>query len=144
MTDIVTLEARSRMMSSIKSKHTTPELIVRSCAHGLGLRFRLHCRHLPGKPDLVFPRHKTVVFVHGCFWHHHDCKRATIPKTNDEFWLKKFTENKSRDKEKTAQLENFGWRVIEIWECETKHRETLKQRLQELFCIDSKGAQQEP
>jgi DNA mismatch endonuclease (patch repair protein) len=106
-------------MSRIGSKNTSPEVILRRALHRLGLRFRLHGRGLPGKPDLVFPKYKAVVLVHGCFWHHHDgCKIATIPKSNTAFWLEKFRKNVLRDTKVTQSLFDLGWRVFVVWECE--------------------------
>ncbi|WP_254916272.1 very short patch repair endonuclease [Achromobacter denitrificans] len=106
-------------MSKIRGKDTQPELALRKALHRLGLRFRLHGSGLPGRPDLVFPRYKAVVFVHGCFWHRHDgCNIATTPKSNTPFWLEKFDKNVGRDRRVTAQLEELGWRVFVAWECE--------------------------
>ncbi len=109
------------MMSGIRSKNTRPEMIVRSWLHRNGYRFRLHRKDLPGKPDVVLPKYKTVIFVHGCFWHRHEgCKKATTPKNNKEFWEKKFSENMERDKVCYLKLKDLGWKVVVIWECETK------------------------
>lgn len=119
MTDIVSPAKRSQMMSGIRGKNTKPELLVRSYLHRKGLRYRLHAK-LPGKPDLVFPKHRTVVFVHGCFWHRHqDCKYATIPKSNAEFWQTKFVANVKRDALVQEQLTALGWRVLVVWGCQT-------------------------
>ena len=131
--DIVPPEVRSRMMRGIQGKDTRPERSVRSAAHHLGLRFRLHVRELPGRPDLVFPRYRTVIFVHGCFWHRHDCGLAATPKTREEFWQKKFVANVSRDARKREDLERAGWRVVEIWECETRDPVALSLRLSAIF-----------
>lgn len=131
--DFVSPEVRSQMMASVRSTNTNPERIVRSCAHDLGLRFRLHCCGLPGRPDIVFRRHDTVIFVHGCFWHRHSCRRATVPKTRTAFWVAKFADNQKRDREVRALLESLGWRVIEIWECETADRAALRRKLSRLF-----------
>lgn len=131
--DIVSPSQRSRMMSSIGSKDTTPELVVRSVAHGLGLRFRLHDSNLPGRPDLVFPRWKTVVLVHGCFWHRHGCHLTATPKSRIEFWQAKFAANQQRDKRVRAELEVRGWRVLEVWECETRDSEFVKRLLRTHF-----------
>jgi len=120
-------------MRGIRGKDTGPERSVRSAAHRLGLRFRLHVRELPGRPDLVFPRYRTVIFVHGCFWHRHDCGLAATPKTRVEFWQKKFAANVSRDARKREDLERSGWRVVEIWECETHDAVALALRLSEIF-----------
>jgi DNA mismatch endonuclease (patch repair protein) len=119
MVDRVTAERRSALMSSVRGKHTTPELVVRKAAHRLGLRFRLHDRRLPGRPDLVFPKWKTAMFVNGCFWHRHsDCKKASNPKTNRSFWRRKFKENIRRDLNSYARLTEMGWKVVILWECE--------------------------
>ena len=127
--DIVSPETRSRMMSGIRSKNTRPELIVRSVVHRLGLRFRLHGKGLPGRPDLVLSRHRTVILVHGCFWHRHTCRLAATPKTRPEFWAAKFDGNVRRDAANKAALERLGWRVIEVWECEVKDLDALRRRL---------------
>lgn len=106
-------------MSRIRSKDTGPELVLRKVLHKLGLRYRLHGAGLPGKPDLVFPRHKTVVFVHGCFWHRHpECNIATTPKSNTQFWIDKFEKNVARDKRASTALAAMGWRIYVVWECE--------------------------
>lgn len=118
MTDIVSKNKRSEMMSGISSKNTQPELTVRKVLHKAGYRFRLHYKALPGKPDLVLPKYKLSIFVHGCFWHRHiGCKYAYQPKTRIEFWEKKFNANVTRDKKNIANLTNGGWRVLIIWEC---------------------------
>ena len=130
MTDIVNAARRSEIMSRIKSRNTKPELIVRRIAHGLGFRFRLHRGDLPGSPDIVFPRYRTVVFVHGCFWHRHDgCRYAYRPKSRIQFWTNKFEENVARDARNEMALRNLGWRVLVIWECETKDRAVVRARL---------------
>ena len=122
--------SRSDIMRAVKRAHTAPEIIVRQELHALGLRFRLHRRDLPGSPDIVLPRLRTVIFVHGCFWHRHsDCRYATTPKTRQEYWLPKFAANIERDVRKEAQLQALGWRVLLVWECETKRREELTLRL---------------
>ncbi len=119
MTDIFTPERRSEIMSSIRSRDTRPELIVRSFLHAMGLRFRLYRRDLPGSPDLVFPKYKFVLFVHGCFWHQHPgCKRARMPSTRRSFWQAKLRRNIERDLEAVRQLRDKGWRVFVLWECE--------------------------
>ena len=128
--DKLTPEERSRNMSRIRSKDTRPERIVRSLLHRLGFRFRLHRGDLPGTPDIVLPRLKTVVFVQGCFWHRHEgCKESTIPKTNTAFWRKKFKINVERDRRAQAALEEAGWRVLVVWGCETKDLNKLAARL---------------
>lgn len=119
MVDFLSPRERSERMSRIRGKDTRPELALRKVLHGLGLRYRLHGKELPGKPDLVFPRYKAVVFVHGCFWHRHPgCNIATTPKSNTAFWVEKFEKNVARDARATAQLEGQGWRVLVAWECE--------------------------
>jgi DNA mismatch endonuclease (patch repair protein) len=109
---------------------------VRRAAHALGLRFRLHKPDLPGKPDLVFPRWRTAVFVHGCFWHSHHCERARIPKTNVGYWTKKLERNTLRDKDCLRRLKKFGWRCAVIWECQAKDRDKLNRILRRLFDAD--------
>jgi len=120
--DVVDRATRSRMMSGIRGKDTKPELVVRSYLHRSGLRFRLRGT-LPGKPDLVLPKYRTAVFVHGCFWHRHpDCRFTTTPASNAKFWRKKFAENVSRDADVQRQLRQLGWRVLVIWACELNER----------------------
>ena len=122
MPDIVDRATRSRMMSGIGGKNTKPEILVRRYLHGAGLRFRLHRAGLPGRPDLVLPRYRAVVFVHGCFWHRHSgCKFAYTPKSNLKFWTTKFRDNVERDIRIVAQLRKLGWRVFVIWECSLTH-----------------------
>jgi DNA mismatch endonuclease (patch repair protein) len=116
-------------MGRVRQKNTKPEMIVRGLAHGLGYRFRLHRRDLPGRPDLVFPKLKRVVFVHGCFWHRHDCSKATMPKSNEAYWQQKFTENIERDKKAIAELLRLGWGSMVVWECETRDVDALTDAL---------------
>lgn len=117
--DIVDAKTRSRMMSNIRGKDTKPELTLRRALHARGFRYRLHIKGLPGHPDLVFPKHRSVVFVHGCFWHRHrGCPKATTPATRVEFWQKKFAGNTERDCRNIDQLRKAGWRVLVVWECE--------------------------
>ena len=117
-------------MSRIRGRDTIPELKVRSTLHRLGYRFRLHTSSLPGRPDIVLPKYKTVVFVHGCFWHRHSgCKYAYSPKSNVEFWREKFEQTVLRDQRKTGELGVLGWMVITIWECETKKPEELERKV---------------
>lgn len=124
--DRISKERRSWNMSRIKGRDTKPEMIVRSALHKLGYRFRLHSRTLPGKPDIVLAKHKTVIFVHGCFWHRHEnCKFAYLPKTRIDFWQQKFLENINRDVQVKLLLENAGWRVLVIWECQTRNIDRL-------------------
>ena len=127
-------EQRSRNMSAIKSKNTKPEIKVRKILHSMGYRFRLHSKNLPGSPDIVLPKYKTVIFVHGCFWHRHEnCKYASTPKTRKEFWNKKFTENKKRDSEIQEKIKILDWRSVVIWECETKNIENLRDKIIDVF-----------
>ncbi|HQC82107.1 MAG TPA: very short patch repair endonuclease [Bacillota bacterium] len=122
MTEKLTKEQRSWNMSRVRSVDTNPEKIVRSWLHLNGWRFRLHDKTLPGSPDIVMKKYGTVIFIHGCFWHSHQgCRRATIPKTNREFWEKKLKGNLERDKKAREQLSQMGWKVIVIWECEVKN-----------------------
>ena len=125
--DIVSPEVRSEMMSGIKGKDTSPELKVRSFLHANGFRFRLHRKDLPGKPDIVLPKYKACVFVHGCFWHRHKgCKLASEPKSREEFWNKKFSENVARDQRNIKALKMAGWRVAILWECGLRKELSLK------------------
>lgn len=118
MTDVVSQAVRSRMMSSIRGRNTRPEMAIRRYLHRCGFRYRLHDRSLPGSPDLVFPRYRTVIFVHGCFWHRHaGCRLATTPASNAEFWLQKLSANAERDQQNLQKLLREGWQVIVIWEC---------------------------
>ncbi|RMB08107.1 very short patch repair endonuclease [Eilatimonas milleporae] len=134
MTDHVTRAKRRAIMQAVRSKNTGPELIVRRAAHGLGLRFRLHRKDLPGTPDLVFPKRRTVIFVHGCYWHRHKgCSKATMPKTNVEFWRDKFERNVARDEQITKALEAAGWRVAVIWQCQAKTIDKARLHLQKIF-----------
>lgn len=131
MTDVVNKKTRSRMMSGIRGKDTKPEMEVRRYLHARGLRFRLHGAKLPGKPDLVFPKYRTALFVHGCFWHRHTgCKFASVPTTRPDFWQRKFSENVERDKRAVERLNLMGWRTLTIWECEVKSGVS---RLEKLF-----------
>ena len=127
-------EQRSRNMSAIKSKNTKPEIAVRKVLHSMGYRFRLHGKDLPGSPDIVLPKYKTVIFVHGCFWHRHEnCKYATTPKTREEFWNNKFRSNVERDLEIQENIKNIKWRSVVIWECETKNIDNLKEKIIDVF-----------
>jgi len=119
---VPTTPQRSRMMSSIRGKNTWPERTLRSFLFTRGFRYRLHVRKLPGTPDLVFPKQRAVVFVHGCFWHRHEgCRYTTIPRTNEEFWQRKFLDNVDRDRRHVEALHALGWRVAVVWECALKH-----------------------
>lgn len=130
MADRLTPEARSRLMAAVKGRDTTPELVVRSLAHSLGYRFRIHRRDLPGSPDLTFPSRRKAVFVHGCFWHRHEgCRKATTPKSNEAFWQAKFARNVARDARNEWDLRAAGWNVLVVWQCETLDRDHLAERL---------------
>lgn len=119
--DIVDTATRSRMMAGIKGQNTQPEMLVRRFLHANGYRFRLHRRDLPGSPDIVLSKFRTCIFIHGCFWHRHPgCRYSTTPKTNSDFWLKKFESNVERDIRVKAALESTGWAVLTFWECQIK------------------------
>ena len=119
MTDIYSKEKRSALMAKVRAKNTRPERTVRSWLHRQGYRFRLHHKDLPGKPDIVLPKYHAVIFVHGCFWHRHQgCRKASTPTTNASMWAEKFRQNMDRDQRKQQELEQLGWRVIVLWQCE--------------------------
>lgn len=121
-------------MSRVPQKDTTPEMRVRHAAHAMGLRFRVHRRDLPGTPDIVFPKHKVVLFVHGCFWHRHPgCPKSSTPKSSVDFWKAKFDRNVERDRQVASELGQLGWRVETLWECETRNAEIVTRRLAEIF-----------
>ncbi len=123
-------------MSRIKGRDTKPEIVVRKLLHGMGFRYRLHGKDLPGKPDLVFPRAKAVLFVHGCFWHMHRCKYGKpVPATNKTFWAEKRRSNVERDQRNRRQLRAAGWRVFEVWECHTRRGETIEAKLRPLTAL---------
>lgn len=139
--DRISPERRSYNMSRIGGKNTAPELIVRRILHGLGFRYRLHRRDLPGTPDLVFPGRRHVIFVHGCFWHRHpDCKYARTPNSNIDFWVKKFETTTARDSRVSDDLAQLGWSATTVWECETRHPKELEKRL--LRALASPGEEQ--
>lgn len=130
MADIFTPKKRSEVMSAIRGRDTRPEREVRSIVHRLGYRFRLNVRGLPGSPDLVLPRLRTVIFVHGCFWHRHvDCRYATTPSTRRRFWQEKFDANVARDQRVARRLRRLGWSVLTVWECQLRRPEALRTRL---------------
>ena len=134
MTDVFTKAKRHEIMASIKAHDTKPEKAVRSIIHRMGFRFSLYRKDLPGKPDIVLPRHDKVVFVHGCFWHGHtNCRKSTIPATNTEFWTDKITKNKIRDMKVKRQLRQAGWQVLVVWECEITRTETLIKKLKKFL-----------
>lgn len=127
--DTISESERSLLMSRIRSKNTKPELAVRSVLHRMGYRFRIHSRMLPGCPDIVLPRHRKIVLVHGCFWHGHNCSIASTPKSRVEYWLPKLERTKMRDKENARELRRTGWHVLELWECEIRRGEGFIKRL---------------
>lgn len=134
MTDIKTTEERSRNMAAIKSNDTKPEMLVRRHLHGFGYRYSLHNKKLPGRPDIVLRRYKTVIFVNGCFWHGHEgCKYYRLPKSNTDFWLTKIAQNRVRDERDIQELCRLGWRVIVIWECELKTEMRRQQTFHKLL-----------
>jgi DNA mismatch endonuclease, patch repair protein len=134
MTDVFTAEKRSAVMARVKSRDTGPERAVRRLLWRLGARYRLDRRDLPGRPDIVLPGRRLAVFVHGCFWHGHDCARgARVPKANRDYWTAKIGRNRMRDVAARAQLEALGWRVEAVWECELKDAPALEQRLARLL-----------
>lgn len=131
MTDVVDAITRSRMMSGIRGRDTAPEMLVRRSLHAAGYRFRLHDRKLSGTPDLVLPRYRALIFVHGCFWHRHSCPFFRLPKTNTSFWQQKIDANVARDEKARMELLGQGWRVATVWECAT--RSLTQERLVELL-----------
>ena len=140
MTDTLTIAERSERMSRVRGKDTKPEMIVRRMVHGMGYRYRLHDRRLPGSPDLVFRSRRKVIFVHGCFWHRHpdpSCKLARMPKSRQDFWGPKLEGNRERDERTRAALDRKGWRQMVVWECECRHEEQLRNKLREFLEDDS-------
>ncbi len=134
MADRISEAHRSWNMSRIKSKNTKPEIKVRSMLHKMGYRFRLHDENLPGKPDIVLKKYKTVIFVHGCFWHRHKgCKFTYMPKSNINFWEKKFKDNVERFKEVKKLLRKAGWRLVVVWGCQIKNKGNLKEKIRKIF-----------
>lgn len=132
--DILTPEQRSRRMSAIRAKGTKPEITIRRFVYSLGYRYRLHAKNLPGKPDLVFKQRKKVIFVHGCFWHHHEnCKKARLPQSRQEYWHKKILANASRDKVNIESLEKMGMKVLVIWECEIEKKDVIENKIRKFL-----------
>ncbi|MFN3727931.1 MAG: very short patch repair endonuclease [Allosphingosinicella sp.] len=132
--DHLSPQDRSENMRRVRGKDTAPEHLVRRALHAMGLRFRLHRRDLPGRPDIVLPRRRTILFVHGCFWHRHSgCRRSSDPATRPDFWTAKFERTVRRDREQVAALRALGWRVEIIWECEARAPDRLRSRLGEIF-----------
>ena len=133
--DVVSSEKRSLMMSGIKGKDTQPEIAVRKFLHANGFRFRLHRKDLPGKPDIVLPKMNTCIFVHGCFWHRHNCKKGRhLPKSNIEFWEEKLGKNKIRDRKNAKALRDLGWQVLTIWECQTGDDSIMERMVNNKLC----------
>lgn len=139
MADVFDSDKRSQIMARVRNKNTTPEIILRSILHRAGYRFRINRTDLPGKPDIVLPKYRTVIFVNGCFWHGHDCKRGHRPQTNTQFWNKKIDKNIERDKMTSNELENLGWRVLTVWQCELKksNQDTLLLRIKSFLSENS-------
>lgn len=129
MADTLTPEERSALMARIRGVDTKPELAVRRALHAQGYRYRLHVRGLPGRPDLVFAKRQAAVFVHGCFWHRHGCRRTTFPKSRQDYWQSKFDANMARDRRNEEALSGDGWRIFVAWECEIEKDTTLMERL---------------
>jgi len=125
LADIVSPEVRSRMMAGIRGKDTKPELALRKALHARGFRYRLHSDHVPGKPDIVLPRYNAVVFVHGCFWHGHDCYLFRLPGTRVDFWREKIGRNRTRDEAVSEELSGLGWRQLAVWECAIRGRNRI-------------------
>ena len=141
MSDVYSAEKRSAVMRRVKGRNTTPELAVRKALTRLGARYRLHRKDLPGKPDIVMPGRELVIFVHGCFWHGHDCARgARVPKQNRDYWVEKVGRNVARDERSRAALVGLGWRMETIWECELKDLAGLDLRLRGLLDLRSNAA----
>lgn len=140
MVDSISPAERSRVMAAVRGKNTRPELIVRSLIHRMGYRFRLHRKGLPGRPDLVFPGRRSVIFVHGCFWHRHtkpSCPLARLPKSRLDFWAAKLETNRKRDSMNVERLNHLGWRVFVIWECELKDMEKVQRSVRRF--LDAPG-----
>jgi DNA mismatch endonuclease (patch repair protein) len=134
MADTRTPEQRSRIMASVGSRDTGPEKLVRSLLHKMGYRFRLHARDLPGRPDIVLPRYRTAIFIHGCFWHgHKNCGKSGRPKSNVDFWNEKIDRNKKRDAAAIVSLKALGWRVRVIWQCQLRNEMALRKRIERYF-----------
>lgn len=135
--DKLTSERRSELMAQVRSKDTGPEVAVRKVLHAKGIRFRLHRTDLPGKPDIVIPRRRMVIFVHGCFWHGHvGCPKGRLPKSNLEYWKPKIVANRKRDEENTLKLRAMGWAVLTIWQCEIKDLQSFSAVLDDVLGRD--------
>lgn len=138
--DTISQAKRSELMSRIRSKDTKPELEVRRILHRLGYRFRLHRKDLPGRPDIVLPRHRKIILVHGCFWHGHTCRLASKPKSNSTYWTEKILKNQNRDTRNLQALHQAGWAVLELWECDVRRAIGLEERLS-VFMNSARHAQ---
>ena len=132
MGDIYSKRKRSEIMSKISGTETKPEILVRKYLFGKGFRFRKNDKRLPGRPDIVLPKYKTVIFIHGCFWHGHHCKAGKLPETNKEFWGNKINSNIERDKKNQHKLEKLGWKIIIIWQCKLKNKKVVTKKLKEI------------
>jgi DNA mismatch endonuclease (patch repair protein) len=133
MADNISKSERSRVMACVKSKNTTPEMIVRRLIHRMGYRYRLHDSSLPGCPDLVFPRLRKIIIVHGCFWHMHTCGRCRIPSSRRVYWVGKLRRNAARDRRTLRAVKRAGWKVLVVWECQTKNADRLSARISAFF-----------
>lgn len=133
MADIFSKAKRSEVMSKVTAKDTRPEVKIRKHLFSKGFRYRKNDKRFPGKPDIVLPKYKTVIFVHGCFWHHHTCRAARLPKTNNEFWKDKMQTNVKRDKENQSDLKKLGWKVIVVWQCQIKNRELFEKTMKRVI-----------
>ena len=132
--DVLTKKQRSRCMAAVHAEHTKPEIIVRRAISQMGYRYRLHCTNLPGKPDVVFSGMRKVIFVHGCFWHRHRCKKGrSTPRSNMEFWNRKLSENVVRDRRHRRELKKLGWQILVLWECQVRHEAALMKRLEKFL-----------
>lgn len=142
--DTVDRKTRSKIMKSVPQKNTKPEVLLRKALYSMGFRYRLHDKKLPGSPDIVFPKYRAVIFIHGCFWHRHDCKYSTTPDDNESFWKEKFEANRLRDERKTAELRRMGWRVLVVWTCELKkaYQEWLFDRVRSWLHVSSNEEQE--
>lgn len=139
--DVFSVEKRSRIMSSISGKNTEPEIAVRSLLHSLGYRFRIHRKDLPGNPDIVLPKYKKIIFIHGCFWHgHRDCKRSKLPNSNREFWEQKIRSNVQRDNKIISSLTENGWDVMILWTCQIRNSENVAHKLIEFIENNKRNA----
>jgi DNA mismatch endonuclease (patch repair protein) len=135
-------ETRSRIMRAVQGKDTAPELTVRRLAHSMGYRYRLHRKDLPGKPDMAFPGRRKIIFIHGCFWHGHECARgARVPKINREYWIEKIGRNQMRDRKTLDALSRSGWQTLVLWECELKDQKRLRRRLQDFLANDQRSGE---